>query len=48
MFADMGDLKPSLLNALVVFAIVVITVPLAKFALNKVPVPGLTALVNAI
>jgi hypothetical protein len=48
MFPDMGDLKPSLLNALVVFAIVLITVPLAKWALNAFPVPGLTAMVNAI
>lgn len=45
---EMADLKPSVLTALTVLLIVMITVPLAKWALNRYPVPGLTQLVNAV
>ncbi len=45
---DMADAKPTVLTALTVFLIIVITVPLAKFALNRWRVPGLTDLVNAV
>jgi hypothetical protein len=45
---DMSNIKPTVLSALTVLLIVVITVPLAKVALNRWPVPGLTQLVNAV
>lgn len=48
MFADMSNIKPSIYSALVVLGIVIVTVPLAKYAFNRFPVPGLTPLVNAI
>ncbi len=48
MVIDMSDIKPSVASALVIFLVVLITVPLAKFVLNRWPVPGLTGLVNAI
>lgn len=44
----MSNIKPTLLSAATILLIVVITVPLAKWALNRYPVPGLTALVNAV
>jgi hypothetical protein len=44
----MSNIKPSILSALTILLIVAITVPLAKWALNRYPVPGLTDLVNAI
>jgi hypothetical protein len=45
---DFSDIKPSVLNAITILLIVMITVPLAKWGLNKWPVPGLTQLVNAV
>lgn len=48
MSLDLADIKPSVLNALMIFLIVAITVPLAKFLLNKYRVPGLSDLVSAI
>lgn len=45
---DMSNVKPTVLSALTVLLIVMITVPLAKFVLNRFPVPGLTDLANAI
>lgn len=45
---DMADVKPTILSALTVFLLVLITVPLAKVVLNKYQVPGLTNLVNAV
>lgn len=45
---DMSNVKPSVLSMITIFLIVLITVPLAKVALNKFPVPGLTDLVNSI
>lgn len=48
MFFDMGNLKPSIYNALMILAVVIVLVPLTKYAANRFPVPGLTPLVNAI
>ena len=45
---DMADIKPSLLSALTVLLMVIITVPLAKYVLARFYVPGLTELVGAI
>jgi len=45
---DMSDIKPTVVSALIVFLFVVLTVPLAKWVVNKYPVPGLTDLINAI
>jgi hypothetical protein len=45
---DMSNIKPTLLSALTVLLLVAVTVPLAKYALNRWHVPGLTELVNAI
>jgi hypothetical protein len=45
---DMADVKPSIWSVVLIFLIVLLTVPAAKYAANKWPVPGLTDLVNAI
>lgn len=45
---DMSDIKPSVITAITILLIVVITVPLAKYLLNRFPVPGLTDLINAV
>lgn len=45
---DMSNVKPSVISAITILLLVMVTVPLAKFALNKWPVVGLTDLVNAI
>lgn len=45
---DVADVKPSVLSAFTIFAMVAITVPLAKWLFNRWPVPGVTPLVNAI
>ncbi len=45
---DMSNIKPTVLSAITVFLLVMVTVPLAKWAFNRYPVPGLTDLVNAI
>jgi hypothetical protein len=45
---DFSDIKPSVLNALIILATVTITVPLAKVVVNRFPIPGVTELINAI
>jgi hypothetical protein len=45
---DMANIKPTVLSALTVLLLVAVTVPLAKYALNRWHVPGLTELVNSI
>lgn len=45
---DMSNVKPGVLSAITVLLLVMITVPLAKYVLNRWPVPGLTDLANAI
>lgn len=45
---DLADFKPSLYNVFMVFLAVLITVPVAKWAFNRWPVPGVTPLVNAL
>lgn len=45
---DLADIKPSVVTAITILLIVVITVPLAKWGLNRFPVPGLTELINAV
>lgn len=43
---DFADLKPSILNALVVTLTVVVMLNLLKFAMAKWPVPGLAPLIQ--
>lgn len=45
---DFSNVKPGVLSALTILLIVMITVPLAKYVLNRWRVPGLTDLVNAV
>jgi hypothetical protein len=45
---DFSDIKPSVVTALTVLLLVMVTVPLAKYVLNRWPVPGLSDLVNAV
>jgi hypothetical protein len=45
---DMANIKPSVLSALTLLLLIMVTVPLAKYVLNRWPVVGLTDLVNAI
>lgn len=45
---DMSNVKPTVVSAITILLIVMITVPLSKWLLNRYPVPGLTDLVNAI
>lgn len=45
---DLADVKPSIWSVVLIFLIVLLTVPTAKFLANKFPVPGLTDLVNSI
>lgn len=45
---DMSNVKPTVLSALTLLLMIMLVVPLAKFVLNRWPVPGLTDLVNAI
>jgi hypothetical protein len=47
-FPEMSDLKPTVLSALTVTLIVIIMIPLTKYAVNRWRVPGLTDLVNAV
>lgn len=42
------DLKPSVWTFLVVVLFAIVGISLAKFLVNKWPVPGLTDLVNAV
>lgn len=48
MTVDFADVKPSLMNAIVILLIVMVTVPAAKFVFNRFYVPGLTEMANAI
>jgi hypothetical protein len=48
MLVDMANVKPSIYNALVIAGIVVIMIPLLKYAANRFPIPGFTPLVNAV
>jgi hypothetical protein len=45
---DFADIKPSVLNAVMITLVVIVMIPLAKFLLNKYPVRGLTDLVNSV
>lgn len=45
---DMANVKPTILTAITILMIVLVTVPVSKWLLNKYPVPGLTDLVNAV
>lgn len=45
---DMSNIKPNLLNLFVIWLAVMITVPFSKWFFNKVPVPGITSLVNTL
>lgn len=45
---NMADIKPTVLSAMTILLIVIVTVPVSKWLLNKFPVPGLTDLVNAV
>jgi len=45
---DFSSVKPSVLNAVIILLIVIITVPLAKYAVTKFPIPGLTPLIQAV
>lgn len=43
---DFADVRPSVVNALIITLTVVITINLLKFAMAKFPVPGLAPLIN--
>jgi len=45
---DMADIRPNVLNLFTIFLAVLVTVPVAKWAMNKWPVPGVADLVNMI
>lgn len=45
---DMADIRPNALNLITIFLAVLITVPVAKWASQKWPVPGVSDLVNMI
>ena len=45
---EFADLKPSVMNAFLVLAIVIVMVPLAKAFVNRFPIPGISDLVNAV
>jgi hypothetical protein len=40
--------KPSLQTAILILVIVIVGIPLVKWAVNRWPIPGLTPLVNAV
>jgi hypothetical protein len=44
---DLAEIKPSVYNLVILTFMVVIGLNLAKWLLNKYPIPGLTDLVNA-
>lgn len=48
MVIDMTNIKPSIVSAITVLMLVIITVPLAKAVLARYHVPGLSELVAAI
>lgn len=43
---DLADVKPSVLNALIITLTVVVTLNVLKFAMAKWPVPGLAPLIQ--
>lgn len=43
---DFADLKPSILNAIILTLTVVVTLNLLKFAMAKWPIPGLAPLIQ--
>ncbi|MFA6198695.1 MAG: hypothetical protein WC734_06140 [Patescibacteria group bacterium] len=46
---DFSNVKPGIANAMIILAIVIIMVPLAKFIfIQKVYIPGVSELVSAI
>ncbi len=45
---DFSDVKPSVFNALLISLIVILTIPLWKWAMDRWPVPGLSQLVKAV
>jgi hypothetical protein len=45
---DMADVKPSLLSWIVVGLMAVTFIAVAKWALNRWTVPGLTELINSV
>jgi hypothetical protein len=48
MFPEMSNMKVSLYNALVIVAVVLIFIPLLKYAMVRFPVPGLSGLASAV
>lgn len=48
MLTELSNLKPSIYNALVILGIVIIGIPLIKYAMTALPVPGLKSLVDAV
>lgn len=45
---DFADLKPSILNLIILLMMIVVAVNLGKFAMAKWPIPGLAPLVQNI
>lgn len=45
---DFADVKPSVLNVVIVTLIVVVTIPLLKALMVRYPVPGLSNLVLSV
>ncbi len=45
---DFSDIRPGVFNALMILAIVTVTVPLAKAFVARYPIPGVSDLVNSI
>lgn len=48
MITELSNLKPSIYNAMVILGIVIIGIPLLKFAMSKYSVPGLGNLINSV
>lgn len=45
---DFADVKPTVLNFVIVGAMAVVFIVLIKYALNRWPVPGLTPMINIV
>lgn len=45
---DMSNIKPTVLSMITILLVVMVTVPLSKYVLNRWRVPGLTDLVNSV
>ena len=43
---DLADVKPSVVNALIITLTVVVTINLLKFAMSQWPIPGLAPLIQ--